>query len=159
MNGLTPIPRIGSQIRRFSRTTALSLVVVALLGVSLMGYMPHASAQTTTVQSNFGASVCGGGSTCTATVTFTSPVTMGDVVMVAVLDEISSMPTAVTDSLSSQYTLLTSSQDGTAVGADMSVYYAPLLASGPDSVTVTDASGASSALLVSIFEVSGPHLC
>jgi cobalamin biosynthesis Mg chelatase CobN len=156
MNKLTPIPRIGSSRGYFSRKTALSLIVVTLLGLSFMGYLPHASAATNTVQSNFGASVCATGSTCTSTVAFTSPVTPGDMVVVSVLDEIASMPTSVTDSLSSQYQLLTSSSNGTAtIGVDLSVYYAPILMGGPDTITVTDASGASTALLVSIFEISG----
>ncbi|MFI5450412.1 MAG: hypothetical protein ACHQ03_11685 [Candidatus Bathyarchaeia archaeon] len=139
---------------------AVSLILLTLLiGVAFLGTLPqlgrYVAADSSLVQKNNNvSSSCT--STCQVAVAFPSSVTSGDVVVVAITDELNGFAGSVTisDSLSSSYSLATSVTDSQDQWSVL-IYDTTLTSSGADTVTVTDSSGNSKLLYASIFEVSG----
>jgi hypothetical protein len=97
----------GGHLKNHGR--AWSLVVgVALLGLFLAAYVPHAAAAASSlVQQSDATNLTCNPPSCDVSAPFGSAVTSGNVVLVVIADYATTAPT-VTDNLSSAYTLLSS---------------------------------------------------
>ena len=133
-----------------------SILLIAVISVSFSAPLAHA--QATLVQQNNGG--CGPDATpcssLTLSVSFGSSVTSGDVIVVGVYGNPYTV-SSVSDSLSSSFTRVATTDDCCVNGFDwVYIYSATLAASGTDTVTVTFAGSSGSAdQNAYIYEVSG----